>query len=1170
MSAIDLSRSAHQPAKRYTSVRLQQGRVILDDDWNESESITTHERTESLVDVIGPSGTSDDALLVTNVTVAGGEVDFDLGAGTMYVGGRRLRWPEGQRYRLQDDHFDPPAVAAPAGDRNDLVWVEVAEVPVTAIEDAELREVGLGGPDTAARTRLVARVHVEEDVDADCEQAWKDTVGADVDARGVLTTDATLTVGFVPDSTPDDLCSPATTGGYLSHMNQAIRVQCTDATHFTWGFDNAAPVYRALLVDRHTIELVTLPADDAHRPRSGQVVEFLPWASVLPNGQLQGAESGQLAVVDEPFDPDTNRLTLTADLPAFGEDAWLGRPDAAELEADGRYVYMRVWERGDDTSGPEVSFTAGGAAVPLGTTGLEVSFDGTTFRRGDHWIIAARPAEPLKVVPWDLASGRLPHGPVRLRAPLAVIRWDAGAAASVHDCRRRFRPLTELQGCCDITVGDGSVSFGDVESIQEAIDRLPAHGGSICVLAGTYDERITIAGRTDVEIHGCEHDTLIAPQAGDGPVVAIDGSARVALSSLSVRALADEAVRVGLEAPCEEVTLRDLDVSASPHAAGVRVGAAVSFKDLDHRIEVIDTIVRVRDLDAPPAEGAVVELWPAVFVRGVDLSVRGCTVTANTSKVTGGLGGIQVGGLSRGVTLAANTVEGGNGHGITLGSIVWTLRDGLTDAVSDYDGFAGAVHVLGWNVSFDGGCIVIGGDPAPDDPDDPGRELVPVSTGPLEDIAIEDNVITTMAGDGIGVARFFEPTEGEEADIITVERLRIDRNVIAGNRRTAPREGSPAHTRLSGAGGIALADVTDLRVRDNRIVANGRSESIPLCGAFVLTGSALLFTGNDIVDNGAESDHDSAPRIGNRGGIVVRSSRAASLGDTTREQAPEIGAVMIHHNRISQPAGQAVWVMGVGQMSIHDNQLSAGGLAATDIFSAALRMLEGGFEGFGDVASIALAHLVGLSVTVINLGLPIDLGPVSGTDQTGPTTYLPGMAKMATLRSTLGTNAGESAWAESVEEETAVKEPVGGVDDLRMAATGIGRLYQGGHVSFADNQVTLDLSDAQISLALCSVLLLSLDDVAMHDNQIRCLTWGDLILVGAIAGALWTTRCQGNRLQEVRGGRETGVRADGLGTFWSLLTWASMNTTTSNQTSRPHRAGSFTSLLVDEHNLTWP
>ncbi len=1161
--SVDLSRDSFQPDKRYTSVRLQQGRVILDDDWNEAESITAHERVESLVDVIGPSGSSDDGLLVTAVTVDGDdEVDLDLGGGTFYVGGRRVRWPAGQSYRFQDSFFGPPVVTAPAGDRNDLVWVEVTEEPVTAVEDAELREVALGGPDTAARTRLVARVLVETDTEQDCERAFEATVGADVDDRGMLRTDATLTVDFTEDSTPADLCSPAVDGGYLSHENQAIRVQVTDATHVTWSFDNASPLYRVeLRPDRQTVHFRGQPTDDAHWPRSGQVVELLPWSAVLSNGQLQAAGSGVLAVVDVPYDPDSDELVLETPVPAFGEDAYVGRPDQAELEAEGVYVYLRVWERGEDTSGPDLLFAPGGAAVPLGTTGLAVSFTGSTFRRGDYWIIAARPAEPLRVVPWDFAEGRLPHGPVRLRAPLATIRWRGGVA-TIHDCRRRFRPLTELQGCCDITVGDGSNSFGDVESIQAAVDLLPPEGGRICVRKGVYDERVTVSGRTSVEIHGCGPDTVVAPSER-GAVFVIDGSEHVILRTMRLVAHDAEGVRIGRDHACRDVLLDRLRIDASPLAPGVLAGAARRVRGFVRDLVVEHCTIEVADLDAPPREGSFFELWPAVFVQGRGLRVSDCRISAGLSRLTGALGGIQVGGLSRDVVLARNRVLGGNGHGITLGSVVWVTEDEVGLAVSDYLAWAGRARAVGWLVWFDGGCIHVDGDP-PDDPDDDGPPPVPLSEGPVEDLVVEDNEIRSMAADGIGVARFFEPSDDERADIVTVERARIDRNHIEGNRRTSTPNVSSGLARLSGHGGIALAEAIDLRVRDNRILSNGPTEADPVCGLFVLAGEALLVTGNDIADNGRTTAERGVVRLGNRGGVVVRTCQGGTVGRPRDLSAPAVGALLVHDNRVSHPAGQAIWALGLGQMSVHDNQLAAGNLGTADIVAAMLRMLDRDFQNLGEVVSLALLHLVGQSVTLLNSGLPIDVAGLVRNQVLGK--HVPGTFAAATLPAAIGRTQGQQAYEEAASAETKVSRPVRGVDDLGRGTT-TDRFLQGGHISFDDNQVTLDLVDEEPSLALCSVLLVSLDDVAMHDNQVRCLTTQDLVVVDAVAVALWSMRACGNRLQEIRARFDGGA----FGTILSLLSFGAMNVTTGNECSAPHLARAFSpAFLVDEQNLEVP
>src|SRR5262245_518437 len=52
----DFTRSTHDPIKHYSSVRMQQGRVQLDSDWNEQVDIATRLRETALRDVIGRTG----------------------------------------------------------------------------------------------------------------------------------------------------------------------------------------------------------------------------------------------------------------------------------------------------------------------------------------------------------------------------------------------------------------------------------------------------------------------------------------------------------------------------------------------------------------------------------------------------------------------------------------------------------------------------------------------------------------------------------------------------------------------------------------------------------------------------------------------------------------------------------------------------------------------------------------------------------------------------------------------------------------------------------------------------------------------------------------------------------------------------------------------------------
>src|SRR5262245_11276856 len=57
----EFSRDTFDPIHRYSSVRLQQGRVVTDADWNEQADITRHRAEREAVDVIGRCGAPLDA-----------------------------------------------------------------------------------------------------------------------------------------------------------------------------------------------------------------------------------------------------------------------------------------------------------------------------------------------------------------------------------------------------------------------------------------------------------------------------------------------------------------------------------------------------------------------------------------------------------------------------------------------------------------------------------------------------------------------------------------------------------------------------------------------------------------------------------------------------------------------------------------------------------------------------------------------------------------------------------------------------------------------------------------------------------------------------------------------------------------------------------------------------
>src|SRR5262245_50835050 len=172
MGTKDISRSMFDPRKHYTGTWTLQGRLITDFDENDRESTASEERRRARLDIIGAYGSPDDGFRVDNVRSVGGQLDFDMLAGTLYLGGLRLELEAGQTFRTQLDRLQAANAAASSQQaRRDLVLLEAYEAPVTAVEDGELLDPAIG-VDSSARSRRFQRIHVITGVAAqDCDQA---------------------------------------------------------------------------------------------------------------------------------------------------------------------------------------------------------------------------------------------------------------------------------------------------------------------------------------------------------------------------------------------------------------------------------------------------------------------------------------------------------------------------------------------------------------------------------------------------------------------------------------------------------------------------------------------------------------------------------------------------------------------------------------------------------------------------------------------------------------------------------------------------------------------------------------------------------------------------------------------------------------------------------------
>ena len=347
MPNADISRYLNQPVKHYSGSRFQQGRPILDSDFNDGYEAAGNYWREALLDITGPSGTPDDGFypalkvgdVVSRKLVQFGAftqafvLDYPIKAGVMYAGGMLWLQDASESILFQREFLQMGAATAPlaaVGVQRQLSYLRGWEQVVTAVEDGEILEPAMAGADGAARWRRIRRVEVRNVQATDCAAGFAEVLddlgngdtGTYNAATSELQSNARLQMTF--KGSPDaecGPCSPSLEGRYLGAENHAIRIMLASPDRYVWAFDNAAPIYRVKVVldgaGGARVDLLTPPKDSYHYPRQNMIIELLPWEALLDNGnpQVKKASGAQIkneriaspvgifGEADAPYDP---------------------------------------------------------------------------------------------------------------------------------------------------------------------------------------------------------------------------------------------------------------------------------------------------------------------------------------------------------------------------------------------------------------------------------------------------------------------------------------------------------------------------------------------------------------------------------------------------------------------------------------------------------------------------------------------------------------------------------------------------------------------------------------------------------------------------------------------------------------------------------------------------
>lgn len=360
---------------------------------------------------------------------------------------------------MQQPDYPVPDTQKLAANTSYLIYLDVWERHITYVEDDSIREVALGGPDTATRAKLVWQVKTAEGRGDSCDnfQPADQTL-----LNRLLGPDhGRLKAKAKEKGVSTDPCIVAPGARYRGPENQLYRLEIhrpgspwdgaegtrNSAATFKWSRENGSVVFPILSVNAGsgmiTVALETLGRDDRFGLAEGDWVEIQDDPYVLQN---RAENLLQVQSID--------RMGMTVTLN--------GAPGSGVGQNVGNHPLLRRWDQqaGDPAEGRLVLGSDGAALIQEGVwleleSGVQIQFQRLVdtqnnplnqYRTGDYWLIPARTA--TGDVEWPMEANtqgkpvpiaKPPNGITHHYAPLAVIATDTnGEVILKADCRKSF------------------------------------------------------------------------------------------------------------------------------------------------------------------------------------------------------------------------------------------------------------------------------------------------------------------------------------------------------------------------------------------------------------------------------------------------------------------------------------------------------------------------------------------------------------------------------------------------------------------------------------------------------------------------------------------------------------------------------------------------------------
>ncbi|MBU1564817.1 MAG: right-handed parallel beta-helix repeat-containing protein [Proteobacteria bacterium] len=687
----------------FAGVLHQQGRVLLDADWNDQTRITNDWQDTAARDAIGPGVVAvpiDDrhAFEVDQVEIVGGKLQATLTEGHAWVDGLLIHLENTRRFQVLDSSTRGLATGSYA------VVLEVWREEVNGFQELKtLIEPALGGPDTTERVYTAMALRLQ--AGAGCEQLRQQL-------RKRVRTQGRLTVSLNPTTESNADCPIVKGGGYTGFEHHLYRIEIAKTNRsqamFKWSQFNGGLVGRGKRGEVDGRLCITITANMQAIQSSGldsfylEIIEMDTDTSIVGMGHWRVSYGAQVAL-------DGDRLVI--------------QEHGTYYEEAGTFtgnVFFRLWDGIEDVNRFErtKAFRDGIRLKFDSNVSGGISHHSAAYYPGDYWTFSVRAGQSNAR---SLLRNKQAYGIEYHRAPLAILHWKGNSLSkTIEDCRRLFRPLTNQKACCSFLVGNGKTSHGDFDSIQEAIDHLPVTGGDITLLPGIHQTNAVIEAAINVTIRGCGLRTVVIPVQGDEAADRIDlpifqikncGYIRlenIVMASWNGTAVQLEAAKFGA---LQRVTIEDTHIFAFKHAV---------HADRGSHIHIRNNIIRMFDKAKAGGEAAIYLLAMDSLIEGNNIGVLPIPAvqeaagagdiepddidcfplfTLLSTRIPDFLsaalrfpldpwlldpfraqGGIQIGSGSERIKVLQNRIFGGAGNGITLGSDI-DFQDEGTDTL---------------------------------------------------------------------------------------------------------------------------------------------------------------------------------------------------------------------------------------------------------------------------------------------------------------------------------------------------------------------------------------------------------------------------------------------------------------------------------------------------------